>query len=524
MKRPRLLNANRLSSLGGVVALMVLAVAGNVLAARHYKRWDVTEGQRYSLSKATVDTLRALPEAVHVWVLMGPTNAMAQSVKQSLVAYQAETDRIHVKYIDPERDALAFEDARKRFRIETARASEGQIVTDAVIVVFMGDRYRYISADDLLDVSGATANKDGAQVRPREEQAITLAIRHVVRGEKTRLCFTRGHGELNLEEGSDHGLGVMRDVLEKDNYDTRSVDLLKPNAARDLEPCDVIIVPGPRDAFTAKEDALVLARVQTGVGLFVAASPLFAPTESGTSPLGLDRSLAVFGVATVDALVVEHDTDRGLGGDGIAFVAEPAPHAITAGLVPASEHEVAPRIAVQFARPFQRVPGVEAAPAQVLRTSDKKSYAVTNVKGAAEWTAAPAQTDKDLPGPITVGMACELPKSAFPQLSGAAHGPRLVALGSASFFAGQNFREPLGNRGAALLVESAISWIAAKPPILDIPAKQAVPAGIRITEASRDEVRRYVLVLMPGAVILLALALFFSRRSREGRAYTSPQK
>lgn len=514
------LDPARVSALVSASAIVVLAIAVNVFMGRHYSRWDVTEGQRYSLTSATKETLRALPEAVHVWVLMSAREPLAQNVKQTLVAYRAESQLVDVKYIDPERDTLAFEDAKKRFRIETARASEGQIVTDAAMVVFMGDRHRYISVDDLVDVSGARnaqAGKD-AQVRPREEQAITLAIRHVVQGEKTRLCFTRGHGELNLDDGSDRGLGLVRDILEKDNYETKAIDLLGPAKQKALEGCDVVIAAGPRDAFTANEDELLLAHVTKGAGLLVAAGPLFAPTEGGTSKLGLDRTLGAFGIQTVEALVVEKDAERAIGGDGIAFVAEPKPHAITNGLVPQSEREIAPRIAVQLSRALKRVTGVDASPFEVLVTSEK-SYGVTNVKGAAEWDSTPTKAADDVPGPVVVGMACELPKRGD-----ASHGPRAVVLGSASFFSAQNFREPLGNRGAALITESAISWLGAKPPILDIPAKAAVPAGIRITESSRTEVRRYVLFFMPGGVVVLALALFFSRKGREGAAYkrTSP--
>jgi hypothetical protein len=71
-------------------------------------------------------------------------------------------------------------------------------------------------------------------------------------------------------------------------------------------------------------------------------------------------------------------------------------------------------------------------------------------------------------------------------------------------------------RGAALLVESALSWLAAKPEIVDIPERAAVPAGIRITEESRSEITRYVLVYMPLAAGLLGIAVALRRRSTEG--------
>ena len=47
-------------------------------------------------------------------------------------------------------------------------------------------------------------------------------------------------------------------------------------------------------------------------------------------------------------------------------------------------------------------------------------------------------------------------------------------------------------------------------------AKESVAAGIRITEDSRDQVKRYVLVYMPLAALLLGLAVGLRRRGTEG--------
>ena len=52
-RTPRWLTPTQLIPLVGVAAGMFDVVVLNVLAARHFKRWDWTRGQRYSLSTAT---------------------------------------------------------------------------------------------------------------------------------------------------------------------------------------------------------------------------------------------------------------------------------------------------------------------------------------------------------------------------------------------------------------------------------------------------------------------------------------
>jgi hypothetical protein len=109
-------------------------------------------------------------------------------------------------------------------------------------------------------------------------------------------------------------------------------------------------------------------------------------------------------------------------------------------------------------------------------------------------------------------MAAELPKKG----AGGAHGPRMVVVGTASLALGQNWQERV-LRGGAIFTESALSWLAAEPPIVDIPDKPAV-AGARLNEASLGEVLRYVVFYMPGAVLLLGIAVYLRRRVNDAPA------
>jgi hypothetical protein len=69
------------------------------------------------------------------------------------------------------------------------------------------------------------------------------------------------------------------------------------------------------------------------------------------------------------------------------------------------------------------------------------------------------------------------------------------------------------------LVDSAVSWLAARASVVDVPDRAEVAAGIRVSEQGRDEVRRYVLLLMPLAASLLGIAVWAWRRSSEDKPY-----
>jgi hypothetical protein len=153
---------------------------------------------------------------------------------------------------------------------------------------------------------------------------------------------------------------------------------------------------------------------------------------------------------------------------------------------------------------------VSVPPAELLGTS-KEAFAMTDFFSWAEKGGPPQRTGADRQGPLAIAMAAELPKKS----ETVSHGPRMVVVGTASVALGQNWQERV-LRGGAIFTESALSWLAAEHPIVDVPDKPAV-AGARINEESLGELLRYVVLYMPGAVLLLGVAVYFRRRSTEGK-------
>ncbi len=505
----RWVDAEQASKLLGIIAAMTVVVLVNVLAERRFTRWDWTTDRLYTLSAATIQTLHDLPDTIEVWVLLGPADPIEQSVKQLLVAYRAETSRLDVHYIDPERDVLALEDVKKRFRIETGRTEEGHVAADAVVVVARGDKHWFITSSEMVEIAA-----EGARVKPREERALTGAIRNVLGGSKTTICFTTGHGEASPVDPSEHGAGVLKDVLDKDNFNVKVVDLAGPDKPKPLDGCGVAIVAGLRGAFAGEEAERLRTWLLAEGNLFVAAGPIFGvdPT-AGLIPAGLERVLAPFGIALEDDVVAEQDPALMFPEEGgLRFVAQPRPHPITTALVKTRDALDVPRIIVHRTRSLRRIEQPGAAAAQALLSTSAQAFGLRNIEGAARWKEAPQRRAGDVDGPLTLALAAERPKGS----PSAAHGPRVVVVGSESVVVSLTFREPLPYRGAALFTSSAISWLASKPQVLDVPEKAPVGSGIKLDEDARSSLRRYVILFMPSTVALLGVAIALFRRSSEG--------
>lgn len=495
------------SQLVGVVAAMVVVILLNVVVARRFTRWDWTASKRYSLSPATAQTLHDLPETVQIWVLLGSADPLEQSVKQLLVAYQGETSKLDIHYVDPDRDTIALEDVRKRFKIETGRTEDGHVVADAVVVVARGDRHWFVTASDMVEVAG-----DDTKVRPREERALTGAIRSVLGGTKTKVCFTTGHGELSPADAGERGAGALKEVLDKDNYAVAIVDLAAPNAQKPLEDCTVAVVAGLRAPLAKEEAERLRTWLLEGGNLFLAANPTMAPA-------GVERVLGPFGIALDDVVVTEQEADVALpDSGGFRFVAQPRQHPVTTALVKTKESRDVPRVVVSITRAMHRATEPGAVNAAELLGTSASAFGLRNIEGAADWKDTPQKRPGDLAGPLSVAMAAERPRTS----AASPHGPRVVVVGSSSVLSGDAFRELPTYRGGALFAESAISWLAAKPQVLDVPEKAVVGAGMRVDEESRGTIRRYVVLFMPATVGLLGVAIALFRRAGEGRASKKP--
>lgn len=497
----------------GIAGMAVLALVLNLLAGRHYARWDLTREKRFALSPATVETLHALPGRLELWVLLPSGDPLRMGIRQLLVSYASETNKLDVHYVDPDRDPSGYADVAHRFGISRGRSEDGKHTDEAVIVVATppgpSERRWLITPDDLVQV----VSEEDARIKPRSERALTGAIRNVLAGEKSTLCFTAGQGELSIDEAGGDGVMFLRDILVKDNFDVRSVDLSAPGETTSLQGCDVAIVAGPRAAFTPAAAERLRSYLLAGGNALLGVSPLNADTDTGMANMGLDRVLAPFGVALEDALVLETDSDRVFPDSrGIRFLAEAKPHPLTTALVVGGRVRRPPQIIVHFARALRATSEDGAPAATPLLTTSAGAYGVTNVKGAANWTDVPAKRSSDLSGPMVLGYASERPKPS----TDAAHGPRLVVLGTGSAFIETNWQLPGEARGMVLLVESAIAWLSAKPQVLDVPERAESTAGLRITEESRREVFFYVLLYMPLAAAALGIAVYFRRRSSEG--------
>jgi hypothetical protein len=493
------------SSAAGVVAAAVIAVSANVLAARFYERWDWTSAGLYTLSPATLETLHGLSEPIEVVVLLSSSGPLTASVRHMLAAYGAETARLQVRWLDPDRSPAEFLATQQKYEIRAGKTEHGRVVTDASIIVARGERHWFITTDDIV-----VYDEQDGRARPKLEQALTEGIRNVLDREQATLCVASGHREISLDDGGPNGLAELKFRFQKNNYEVKAVELAERGKKPELGACAALIVAGPEIAFEKDEARPIEEYLRAGGNVLVAVNPML-DDDGRLTPVGLDGVLALAGMELAGDFVIERREQAVVPqGVGETFFAVPKEHAITKGMVH-DEPEKRIDVLVSIAQSVRPKPS--GSPAPLLQTSEE-AFSVRDIRPFTEEGKKVEKGPGDASGPFTLAMAAELPK---PSGSKAPHGPRLVALGTSNPLWNEVWRQP-SQLGARRFAESLLAWLTARPAIVSVPEKPAQEVGLALTEESLGEVMRYVLLYMPVMALICGGLTLWRRRQSEKRS------
>jgi hypothetical protein len=368
-----------------------------------------------------------------------------------------------------------------------------------------------IGAEDISEL-----DEERGVVEPRAEQAITEGLRQVLDPTPVNVCFSSGQGEPALDDASPTGLAALDHTLRKNNYDTRQVDLGAASGDLAIASCDLIVVAAPADRVSPAIAQKLALAARRGKAVLASIGPSLdedqRPAQSGLEPL-----YELFGLRSRAGLIFERDPDAvlpvGLGGE--AFLATPRSHAITVGLLHGAEPRY--RVLLQLAQGLEpsppraadapNVPPEPLAKLSPLLVTSERAFGVLNAARLAEGGVELDQLEHDSEGPYTVAYAAELGVASKDKRAG-----RLVVISSASPLLGSTWQDPTLT-GTRRFVESAVSWLVARPTLVSVPEKPGREVELRFTEESLSEVVRYVLVYMPGTALALGGLILLRRRS-----------
>nr|HPH04026.1 Gldg family protein [Spirochaetota bacterium] len=119
-----------------------------------------------------------------------------------------------------------------------------------IIVAVAGTKNRQIRPDDYISQQYIGGRP---QIVPQYEEALTTAIKTLVRQKTWKIVFTSGHQEKDPFGEGQTGAGLLREGLEKEGFNVISTNLVMAGGVP--ADCDLLVVAGPKDDFLDKEVA-----------------------------------------------------------------------------------------------------------------------------------------------------------------------------------------------------------------------------------------------------------------------------
>ena len=466
----RRLTLSRWKKAGVILLAIVLSAAFsagiNYFAVWLPWRWDVTQAKQHTLTPSTIGFIKGLKQDVQfsaLYVGIPPTY-----LEDLFKEYERTSNgKIKTEIIDPIEQI--------GYAAQFGNVINGQ---QNKVVVRSGKERR--------DVDFTKS--------PLSEEQLTNAVVRVTREER-HMCFLTGHGEYSLTDKGDQGLTTLSKLLAANNISSREVMLgIEEKVPQD---CDVLIVAGPHNELTEKEEAGIDQYLkQGGDALFLVENVLVTTPDKPLTDEELHKNpslnniLNQWGVNVEENVVV--DLSSHVGDDvGSPATRNYAPHkAITEGLD--YTFYVRPRLITAL---NDRRPSIKLAPIVMTEPGDK-SWAETNrtlkVYFDPLW---------DTLGPIPLAFVIMEEKKA-----GARSDTRIIVFTDADFLTNV-YIDQYSNARMGLNV---INWLSESDPGVFVDPKQIKVERLDLTSKQRRKVAA-ILFLMPVVIAASGIIVWMKR-------------
>ena len=438
-----------------VLVVLTAVVIANFLANRHDKSYDATSNKRYSLSEQTAKIVKGLKQDATITYFDQSTHF--QRAKDLLGEYASLSPKVHIEYVDPDKDPQ--------------QTREFGVTNYGTAVVQIG------------------ANKEDA--KSFTEEGITGAFIRTLKHTTRTVCFVTGSGEHQIDDSNRSGYSRFKELLAKDNYQAKSVDLLQK--AEVPGDCTVLVAGGPTHDYQQPEVDAIRNYVQNGGRAFLM---LDAPLKIGRATIADNDALAAvlesWGVTPQKDLILDLNPIGQLLGVGpqVALVRSYDSQAIVDGMKGTAT-------GFPLSRSLE-VKNGDKTTAQKLFDSSDTSLATTNLSSPAVDPKDP----KNKKGPLTIAAA-----GTYDTGNKDTQG-RFVVVGSSSW-AANSFINFNGNSDLAL---NAVDWLASDEDLISIRPKQPEDRRITMTQSQVNLVRITSQFLLPLFVVVIGVSVWWKRR------------
>ena len=232
-----------------LITLLVLLIAANYLAARHFKRFYLAGESSQPLSPQTLGILRSLTNQVRVVVLFDAEDPLYSSVTALLTEYKHASPKLQIEWVDYLRNPSGAQLIKAQFKLN-------QIVDKDLVLFDCNGHTRVVYERELsdYDYSGLMAGQTNEVKRTafKGESLFTGAILTVTDARQPKAYYLMGHNEHNpADDTQEEGYGKFIGLLSEKNIAGTGLSLLGTNEVP--ADCELLVIAGATDRLSQFE-------------------------------------------------------------------------------------------------------------------------------------------------------------------------------------------------------------------------------------------------------------------------------
>lgn len=430
------------------IAIIVLV---NWFVNLHDKSWDLTPNKEYSLSPQSLKLLKGLKQNVTIYAF---DRKEAFSRRRDLLGeYESASDHVVVNYVDPDRQP----ELAKQYGIQSYGTVE----------VVSGARH--------------------FQAQNTDEEGVTNALIRVLMGEKT-IYFVDGHGERSISDTGRDGFQNLKNELNNESYEVKTLTLLQNNEIP--ANCEVLVIAGPKHDYLPPEIETISNYIKGGGRVLFMLDP-------GIKLPNLDKMLGGWGVALRDDLVVDLNPVARLFGTTPVM-----PLIIKYGSNPIVEPLQRTATLFPLSRSIEISKDAKGTPPEMLCQTSDNSFGVHGFNPSMQQISSKPRPG-DAKGPLTVAVSDTINAPDGKKGEG-----RLVVTGTSLLGANAY----LGFQGNKDLVMNMVNWLSAEESLISIRPKNQEQQTLDMNQRQMGQLLYLGVFGLPLLIILAGAGVWWRRR------------
>lgn len=488
----------------GVVLVVGLLIVVNLLGSFLRGRLDLTPGRAYTLSPATRELVRALPDIVTIKLFasseLPPEVALMKRDLDDLLAdfREAGKGRIRVVARDPSSDAAAANDARTLgvtpVQFNVVGKSELQVKEG-----YLGLVVQYADASEPIPFVRRTDDL---------EYRLAVAIRGMTRARKPVVGLMVAMDDWGREGRT---LDMVQEQLSR-SYTVQPLSL--GDSTQPADSITTLVIAGQPDSILPAVFHRLEAFLARGGGLLLMSTgaPIEGqePRTSGREPVW-NRLLAPYGIKVRPDLVYDLASNQivPVPGDQGAAVYQPYPYWVRAqagGNTPVTDG--VGEVFLPWVSSIELLPGHKSSVTPLLMTSRLASV----VEGDIDLNPRRAFPPID-PRPRMLAVAVQ------PSDSAGGNRGRMVVVGNMEFATDRYASSATENAVFAL---NSIDWLAQDEALIAIRSRERRPPRLLFSSTALQQAVKYGNVIVLPLLLAVAGAVHLARRRRRSLVPWTP--